>query len=46
MKNDPRYIALKTGLSQLNTWQLIQITGYQGEMCLDDYNYDETNKTY
>lgn len=44
--NDPRYIALKRGLSQLNQTQLRRILNYDAPICMDTYNYDENTKTY
>lgn len=38
---DPRKTGLKNGLRQLNVRQLKRVMEYQGEMVLDEYNYQD-----
>lgn len=38
---DPRKTGLKNGLRQLTVEQLQRVLFYEGEMCLDSYNYED-----
>lgn len=38
---DARYTRLRKGLEQLNSLQLLNVVHYEGEMCLDEYYFDQ-----
>ena len=49
MNNDPRYIRLKKGLSQLNVEELQRIISWDehgGRMVCDTYIYEEATDTW
>lgn len=46
MKDDPRYLALKRGLTQLTCHELIEIILFPNQMVFDNFNFDYTTKRF